>query len=163
MDAIDTWKRAGALADPQLAASVLATDAVLVSPLTTRFTFCGPAEIEELLAGVFEILGDYRYERDMRGDGEAFLSAWARVRGVDLHELQHLELAGDGTISRITIAMRPLVALTAFAREIGPVMARRQGSSATARKLALAGALLDSVAGTGDRKFIPLAAPRRVR
>lgn len=163
MNIIDTWKVAGERGDAQLAVSTLADNVELVSPLTAKFRFHGSAELSQLLEAVFEVATNYRYVTDIRGEREAFLTATADVRGVELQELIHLELDKSGMISRITIAMRPLPAMTAFTRAMGPVLARKQGNPSRARKLALAGAFLDAVARTGDEKFIPLAAPRHAQ
>ena len=160
MTAIDTWKTAGGTGDLESAVAALAPDAELVSPLTAQFSFRGRDEISQLLDAVFEVVSDYRYERDLRGDREAFLTVRAQVRGVEIHEVQHLELDQDGAISRITVSVRPLPALTALTRALGPALSRRQGRPAAARKLTLAGAFLDTVARTGDTKYVPLAAPR---
>ena len=160
---IDTWKAAGERGDAQLAISTLAHNVELVSPLTEKFRFHGTAELAQLLEAVFEVATNYRYMADIRGERDAFLTATATVRGVDLQELMHLELDERGMISRITIAMRPLPAITAFTRAMGPVLARKQGSPSRARKLAVAGAFLDTIAQTGDEKFIPLAAPRNAQ
>lgn len=159
MNSIDGWKQDGAGRDPDAAVVVIAPRCELVSPPTDQFRFRGRGEIGQLLDAVFEVVSDFRYERDLRGDGEAFLTSRARVGDVEIHEFQHLELDRDGAIARITLAVRPLPALTALTRALGPALTRRQGRSARARRLARAGALLDAVARVGDRKYVPLAAP----
>lgn len=159
MNSIDVWKSAGATGDVEGAVAALAVDAELVSPLTAQFSFRGRGEISQLLDAVFEVVSDYRYECDLRGDREAVLTVRAQVRGVEMHEVQHLEIDQDGAISQVTLAVRPLPALTALARALGPALSRRQRKPPAARKLALAGTFLDSVARTGDTKYVPLAAP----
>lgn len=163
MNSIDAWKQAGAARDADAAVAAIALHGELVSPLTDQFGFRGRGEIGQLLEAVFEIVSDYRYERDLRGDEEAFLTSRARVGGVEIHEFQHLELDRDGAITRITLAVRPLPALTALTRALGPALARRQGHPARARRLAHAGAFLDAVARAGDRNYVPLAAPGSAR
>lgn len=160
---IDTWKEAGELGDAGLAVSTLALDVELVSPLTARFRFHGRSELAQLLEAVFEVVTNFQYVTDIRGDREAFLTSTAMVRDVEIQELMHLELDESGMISRITLAMRPLPAITAFTRAMGPVLARKQGSPASARTLALAGAFLDAIAQAGDARLIPLAAPANAR
>ena len=158
---LDNWYAAGLHHDPELAASALADHVEMVSPLTDGFVFSGRDEIRELLSAVFEAIADYHPDSILRDGSTAVVVGRATVRGVDLEEFQHLELDDDGRISRITIAMRPLPAITAFARELGPVLARRQGNPRAARTLRFAGAFLDKIAATGDLRFIPLAAPSR--
>ncbi|MFC0676032.1 hypothetical protein [Brachybacterium hainanense] len=161
MSAIEIWRRAGETGDPQAAVRALGDGAELVSPFTERFVFRGPEEVEVLLTAVFSVVSGFRYEHEIRDGSAALLVARARVRGVDLHEMQHLELEADGRIRRITLAMRPLTAITALARELGPVLARAHGRPGAARTLRVTAALLDAVASTGERRFIPLAAPPR--
>lgn len=160
-NAAEVWRRGGEDGDAHASASALAEDVVLVSPLTDRFTFRGRDEVEDLLTSVFEVFTDIVYDVPIRA-GDAFvLSGVGSVRGVRLEELQRHELNADGEIRRVTIVMRPLPAVTALLRELGPRVARAQGRPAVAVVLRLAGAFLDTVATSGDRHFIPLARPSR--
>lgn len=98
-----------------------------------------------LLAEVFEVYSQFRYIDELRADGRAVLVASAQLRGRQLTEMQHLTLATDGRISRVTLAMRPLPAVTAFQRSLGPRVARRQGRAGAARVLSVAGTFLRSI------------------
>ncbi|MBD3942129.1 nuclear transport factor 2 family protein [Microbacterium sp. NEAU-LLC] len=160
IDAIEAWKRSGEAGDAATAVAALTPDAELISPLTERFRFRGRDEIEPLLRTVLAVIDDYRYVAEAHADEHVFLTATFSVAGTQVEEFQHLELAPDGRIARLALAMRPLPALTAFARALGPALATAQGDARAARTLRFAGAFLDSVAATGDRRFIPLAAPR---
>lgn len=161
MSAIQTWRQAGESGDHRAALTALAEDVELISPITERYAFRGHREVGTVLESVFTVVSGFRYVVEVADGREVLLVARARVRGVDLQEFQHLELGEDGLIHRITLAMRPLVAITALARELGPVLARAEGRHREARTLRWAGAFLDSVAATGDQRFIPLAAPPR--
>jgi hypothetical protein len=161
VDVIEQWKSAGETADAALAAEVLADDAVLISPLTDGFAFRGREQIRELLVSAFEVLDGIRFDGEVRGDDEVVLFATTTVRGRTLNECQRLRLDDSGLIRELTLYMRPLPAVTAFTRALGPVIARAQGHAGTARVLTAAGALLDGVASSGDRTFMPMAAPGR--
>jgi ketosteroid isomerase-like protein len=162
-DWVTHWKQAGEAGEAHTAAEALAADAVLVSPLTERFVFRGRPEIEELLGSVFEVFHTIRFTQDLRSADRAALFAEGRVGGTALQEAQHLELDEEGRIVRLTLMMRPLPAVTAFVRALGPRIARREGRAGAARVLALGGLLLDSTASTGDRRFVPLARPESAR
>lgn len=163
-DPIEQWKAAGEDGDATAAVGALRADAELVSPITDQFVFHGPEEIALLLRSVFAVVDDFRYTDDIRSGAAAVLTATSTVAGTALHEMQHLELDADsGRIRRVTAWIRPLPALTRLGRLLGPELARRQGRSGAARALVLAGGLLDHLAGTGDRQFVPLAAPPSVR
>ncbi|KRE21823.1 nuclear transport factor 2 family protein [Agromyces sp. Soil535] len=156
------WRSAAEAGDAAAAVGCLAPDVVLVSPLTDRFRFEGRSQLFELLDDVFAVMRDIRFVDELRAaDGRTvMLSATARIADrVDVTELQRLRLGEANTIAEITIAMRPLPALTALLRALGPRVARRQGHPLRAPLLGAAGAMLDSVAASGDRRFLPLAAP----
>lgn len=160
-DWLSRWKTAVEAGDAHTAAEAVAAEAVLVSPLTDRFEFRGRGEIETLLRSVFEVFTGIGFLDDLRGDGRAVLVAEGDVGALRLWEAQHLLLDRDGRIDRMTLAMRPLPAVTAFTRALGPRVVREQGRPGMARVLAGAGAFLDTVAASGDRRFLPLASPER--
>lgn len=160
-DWVTYWRVGGEACDARAATEALTEDAELVSPLTNRFSFHGREVIQGLLAEVFEVYSEFHYVDELRDDGRVMLVASARVRGEQLTELQHLTLDTDGRISRVTLAMRPLPAVTAFQRALGPRLARRQGRPGAARILSAAGTFLDRMTSSGDRRFTPLADPNR--
>jgi hypothetical protein len=88
------------------------------------------------------------------------LFASARIGDVSLGEAQQIRLDDNGLLSEITLFMRPIPAMTALLRALGPRMARRQGRPGVAHVLVAAGTLLDGVASRGDARFVPLASPR---
>ena len=142
-----------------MARSALADGAVLISPLTDQFRFEGADVIGELLEDVFTVMTEVRFT-DTIVDGDlAVLFATARVGDRALEEAQRIRLDESGLISEITLFMRPIPALTALLRGIGPKVARRQGKPGVARVLTAAGAALDAIAAGGDARFVPLAAP----
>lgn len=161
-DVITAWRAAGEAGDASAAVKCLAPDVVLVSPLTDRFRFVGPTQLYDLLSDVFAVLRDIRYVDELRSDDGRTIMLAANLRIADRFdgtELQRLRLDDANEIAEITIAMRPLPALTALLRALGPRVARRQGHPLRAPLLGAAGAMLDGVATTGDRRFLPLAAP----
>lgn len=160
-DWVAHWKDGGEACDARAAAEALTEDAELVSPLTDRFSFRGHEVIQGLLTEVFEVYSQFRYIDELRADGRAVLVASAQLRALQLTELQHLTLDTDGRICRVTLAMRPLPAVTAFQRALGPRVARRQGRAGVARILGAAGTFMDSMASSGDRRLTPLADPNR--
>lgn len=91
------------------------------------------------------------------------LTARDRFGGIDLHEAQLLGLDERGDIAGITIFLRPMSAATRRPEALGARIARRQGRRGVAALLTVAGGFLHRVAAAGDRCFLPLAAPPRVR
>jgi SnoaL-like domain len=160
---VDAWRSAAQAGDAKAAVAAMAEDVELVSPITDQFTFEGRAELERLLTSVFEVFKDIRFEVQSGNDRHVFVKAAGRVGKLRLEEMQYLELDDEGRIRRLTLMMRPLTSVTRFLRLLGPRVARRQGQRRTAGVLTVAGAFLDSVASSGDRVFLPMASPERVR
>lgn len=157
--ALENWKGALKTEDLSLLRSALSEDAVLVSPLTNQFTFDGRDTIVELMADVFQVLKRIEVLEEVNGEGHTALFLRAHVGDTPLEEAQHIRFNSDGLIHHITLYMRTIPAMTKLLRGLGPLVARRQHHPATARLLVVTGALLDNVAQTGDRRFVPLAAP----
>ncbi len=156
---VDAWMRAGEAGDAAAARAVLAEDAVLVSPLTSQFRFEGADEVEALLTDVFRVMTGIHYD-DRFDDGDRVaLFASATIAGRQMSEAQRLRLDADGRIREVTLFMRPIPAMTALLRALGPLTARRQGKPGLEIVLRGAGAVLDGIASSGDARFVPLAAP----
>lgn len=160
---ISRWQQAEETGDAELAGTALAEQAELISPLTEAFTFRNRAEIVELLHSVFDAISDITVTGrfDDPDTRRCVLVLSGTVRGARLDETQVLDLDEEGRITRIAIQMRPLPAVTGLLRELGTRVPQRQGRPVAAGVLRAAGFLLDSVAGTGEKVFLPMAAPRR--
>lgn len=158
-DALEAWIDAGEKGDAEAAGAALADNVVLISPITDRFTFTGRDEVVDLLRDVFDVISGIHYVRVDRTPSSAVLFVKARIGDLAINEAQFVDFDPEGNISTLTLFFRPLTASTRFLRELGPRVARRQGNAGTARTLAAAGLFLDSVAASGDRTFVPMAAP----
>ncbi len=158
-DWVEQWMDAASAGDAGRALRSLTVDAELVSPITDRFTFRGNAEIGPLLTSVFDVFTGIRFTAQLRSGDRAALFGEGMVGTRRLQEAQHLELDADGRIARLTLMMRPLPAVTAFIRRLGPLAARRQGRAGTARVLTAAGAKQGSDASPGVSPFQPMARP----
>jgi hypothetical protein len=159
-DTIERWRQAGEERDAEAAAKCLSDDVVLVSPLTEQFEFHGRDAVRELLTVAFTAIEGIEYRTQSEGDGTWALSYTARVRGLALEEAQLLRLDDHGLIREITLFVRPLPAATALMSALGPEIARRQGRRGLARFLAANTAPLHAMVRFGDRRVVPLAAPR---
>ena len=159
-DAVQRWRRAGETGDATAAAACLAPDVVLISPLTDQFRFSGREQVRAVLDAVFAVVDDFVFDGAV-GEGQTrTLLCRGRVGGQVLEEVQLLRLDDAGLISEITLFCRPLPALTALMQALGPELARRQGSPGLAAFLAAATGPLHAMTSLGDRRIVPLAAPR---
>lgn len=159
-DAVSIWRRAGEAGDAGLARTALADDAVLVSPLTEQFRFEGGDTIAELFDDAFAVLTEIRFTDQITDHDRIALVAQARIGDRAVEEAQRLRLDGSGLIGELTIFLRPLPALTALLRALGPRVSRRLGKPGTARLLGVAGAALDGMATSDDARFMPMVRPR---
>lgn len=157
---VDRWCEAGERADADAAAACLAPDVELISPLTEQFRFVGREQVGALLAEAFTTISDIRFHTRV-GEGTTHALFYrARMGEQPLEEAQLLRLDGAGLISEITLFGRPLPALTTLMRRLGPALARQQGRPALAVVLAAATGPLDAMTRLGERRVVPLAAPR---
>ena len=104
---------------------VLAPDVRLRSPLIVR-PFSGREAAIELFEVLFEICGDFRITHEFAAsDSHAFF--WrAEIGGRSIEGADLIKSNDEGKITEITVLIRPLVDIAAFAAAIGPALARRR-------------------------------------
>ncbi|WP_432535794.1 nuclear transport factor 2 family protein [Kineococcus arenarius] len=158
--AIARWRAAGEAGDAAAAVSALSRDVRLISPITERFAFTGRAQVHELLEVALEAVEGIVYTDQVLQGRTAALFYEGSVAGVRLHEAQRLRLDAEGLISEITLFVRPLPALTALMRRLGPELTRRGGHPVLARLIPVAAGALHSMATTGENEIMPRTAPR---
>lgn len=155
------WRAASEALDAERAAACLAGDAVLISPLTARFTFQGRDQVADVLAAAFEVIQQVRFHTEV-GDGQTrALFYHGACDGQAFEEAQLLRLDDGGLISELTFFGRPLPGVTAVMRRIGPAILRRQGRGRFASVIGLAAGPLHGLTSSGERYLMPLAAPGR--
>jgi hypothetical protein len=106
--------------------SLLAPGVVLNSPIIGRAAFEGRQAASELYSAIIEGFADFRYTREMTGDGEQLLAFEGTLRGTRLEGVDIIRVDEDGLIAEMTVMIRPLAGVIAFLVEIGPLVARRQ-------------------------------------
>jgi hypothetical protein len=107
-------------------ADALADDVVLHSPVMTT-PFKGREAGTELYGILFEAFGEFEItDAFAAGDRHAFYwradlgGRW--IQGTDL-----IRSDAQGKIAEVTVMIRPLVDIAAFAAAVGPALARRRG------------------------------------
>jgi hypothetical protein len=103
-----------------------ASDAVVRSPITGRFTFSGREQLERLFAAVLEVFNDIEYTDELRNGDTAVLVAKATVDGTPIELVDHLLLDADGKIRELTVFFRPLPAIAVAARALGSSLLRAE-------------------------------------
>jgi len=107
--------------------ATLAPDAELVSPVSGKLLFRGTEDIHFLLAAVYGLLTDVRWDPDIGDDHMRVAVGGARVGGVRIGDAMVFELDEQGRIRRIRPHLRPWLALTVFSLMVAPRVARRPG------------------------------------
>ncbi len=123
---VHPFRAAWATRDLQAWSATFAPDVVLRSPLI-QTPFEGKESATELYGVLFDALRDVEITHESSaGDSHAFFwraAAGRRtIEGADL-----LRADGDGRIREITVLIRPLASLAAFAEVVGPPLAAKRG------------------------------------
>ena len=94
---------------------LLAPDVVFHSPVTFH-PFVGRETVTRLLNEVAQVFEDFRYTRELAGEGAHALIFAARVGDRELEGLDLLRFDEQGLIADFTVMLRPLSALVPFAQ-----------------------------------------------
>ena len=159
-EAVAAWRAAGEARDAAAAVAALSEDVRLISPITEQFTFDGRAQVRTLLEVALAAIDAITYTDQVAEGRTVALFYSGRIGTTRLYEAQRLRLADDGLIREITLFVRPLPALTRLMTRLGPELARRNGRPGLARLVPLTAGMLHSMADTGEKRFMPKAAPR---
>jgi len=97
---------------------LLAPEVVFHSPVTFH-PFVGRETVTRLLNEVGLVFEDFRYTRELHGQGAHALIFAARVGDRELEGLDLLRFDEQGLIADFTVMLRPLSALVPFAQAMG--------------------------------------------
>jgi hypothetical protein len=104
----------------------LAPDVVLHSPLITA-PFRGRQTAAELYGVLFDRLDNVEVV-DEFSTGTSYVCFWrADVGGRRIEGADFIRSNAEGKIAEVRVLIRPLISITAFARDIGPPLAAKQG------------------------------------
>jgi hypothetical protein len=99
-------------------AALLADDVEFRSPAVHR-PYQGREAVAHLLRHAEATLEDLTYVDELRGERSVGLIFTAHVGDKDVEGLDHLELDGEGRITRLRVMIRPLSGLIAVAQTMG--------------------------------------------
>ncbi|MDX6617361.1 MAG: hypothetical protein QOD60_2452 [Solirubrobacterales bacterium] len=137
--------------DPEMARAALAEDVILRSPIFS-VEFDGVDEATDVIAAVYEAIGEIEYLYDAPGDPHVFI--WrSDVDGEPVEGTDLVRYDEAGKITEITVFFRPLRGIAAFLDKTGPILAKRRGKSTLLPRLLAPppSAMMRSVAGLGPR------------
>jgi SnoaL-like protein len=111
--------------DPEMARAAFADDVVVRSPIFS-VEFDGVDEATDVMAAVFQTVGEMDYFYDERG-ADLHVFAWRTdVDGEPLEGVDIVRYDNAGKIAEVTIHMRPLRGIAAFLDKGGPILAENQ-------------------------------------
>jgi hypothetical protein len=102
--------------DTEAMAAALADDVVFHSPVAFR-PYAGKPMVAAILRGVLRVFEDFRYVRELGGDGgrDHALVFTTRIGDVAVEGCDFLHLDENGLIDEFTVMVRPLSAAQALA------------------------------------------------
>lgn len=126
-DGLRRWHEVVAAKDAAALPDLVAAEAVFHSPAMFK-----PQEGRDLvvayLGAALRVLGvDFHYERSWANPTGAVLEFRSVVGGREIHGVDIIEFAPDGTISDFTVMVRPMSALTTLVEHMGAELARMSG------------------------------------
>jgi hypothetical protein len=114
----DRFRAAAEAKDFSQIDDLLAEDIVFRSPAVFK-PYEGRDVVKAILGAVVQVFEDFRYLDQVEGDDRAVLIFEARVGDRELQGVDILRFADDGTVSELTVMIRPLSGLNAVAEEMG--------------------------------------------
>jgi hypothetical protein len=103
--------------------AALHPDVVFRSPVVHK-PYEGREPTMHLLGHIVEVLEDFRYTDELRGEGTHALIFQARVGDRELEGLDHLTVGRDGLVTQLVVMLRPLSGLAAAAQAMGERLER---------------------------------------
>ncbi len=132
--------------------AALDPEVLVHSPITHRIKFRGVAEARTLFETALDVLEDVTYTEEFVEDGVQILCSRVAF-GDHVGEMTiRLRLGEEGLVRELTVYMRPLFTLMAFAASLVPSLARRRGRGRAFAAWLLT-APLARLAYWGDRLF----------
>lgn len=126
-DSIARYRAASEANDIDTIMSVLAPDASLISPVSSRMVFRGHDDLRALLTAVYGSLRGLRWHTEVGDDRTRVVIGTCKVGPLRLDDAMVFELAPDGQIETIRPHLRPWLSLTVFALILGAKLAGNVG------------------------------------
>jgi hypothetical protein len=108
-------------------ADILSPDFVINSPITAAFSFRGREDAMTLFRIVRAEMEDLKHHELLGADDSWTQRFEVRVRGRLLEGVDVLRFDAGGRLAAMTVFVRPLCGLTAFAAAVAPSVGRHRG------------------------------------
>lgn len=127
---IESWHNLLEANDPSGLDSLLADDAVFISPVV-HTPQRGKALTKGYLSAAFEVLfnASFRYVREIVGDSDAMLEFETEVDGILVNGVDIISWNEHGKITEFKVMVRPLKAITVIHERMGAMLAASKSGS----------------------------------
>ena len=124
---IDAWHALVRSQDPRGLASLLAEDAVFVSPVV-HTPQRGKAITQAYLSAAFQVFFNpsFRYVREIRGTSDAMLEFETTIDGVSVNGVDIIKWNQDGRIIEFKVMVRPLKAIQVIHERMAAMLSSMQ-------------------------------------
>ncbi|QOF80121.1 nuclear transport factor 2 family protein [Variovorax sp. 38R] len=112
IDTLSTWHRLVKARDVAGLDTLLADDAVFLSPVVHR-PQVGKAITKQYLAAAFQVFFNesFRYVRELQGPNDAVLEFELELDGIAINGVDMMKWNADGQITEFKVMLRPLKAV----------------------------------------------------
>jgi hypothetical protein len=110
----DAFRAAAEAKDFRAAEDLLASDVTFRSPVVFK-PYEGRDQVQLILSAVVQVFEDFRYIEQVEAEDVAVLQFETRVGDRQLQGVDILKFAHDGTITELTVMVRPMSGVHALA------------------------------------------------
>ena len=124
IDTIDTWYKVAKAGDVDALDTLLAEDAVMLSPVVFKRQE-GKAITKLYLAAAFKVFFNetFNYVRELRSDDSAGLEFEVIIDGIQVNGIDLIQWNEQGQIVEFKVMIRPLKAINIIHQKMGEILA----------------------------------------
>lgn len=124
IDTIDTWYKVAKAGDVDALDTLLAEDAVMLSPVVFKPQE-GKAITKLYLAAAFKVFFNetFNYVRELRSDDSAGLEFEVIIDGIQVNGIDLIQWNEQGQIVEFKVMIRPLKAINIIHQKMGEILA----------------------------------------
>lgn len=124
IDTIDTWYKVAKAGDVDALDTLLAEDAVMLSPVVFKPQE-GKAITKLYLAAAFKVFFNetFNYVRELRSDDSAGLEFEVIIDGIQVNGIDLIQWNEQGQIVEFKVMIRPLKAINIIHQKMGVILA----------------------------------------
>lgn len=131
-----------------------AEDIVLWSPIATD-PFVGKTEVAELMRELVDLMDELEYPEEWNCGSTEIVTFRGRIGGWPVEGVELLRHDDEGKVREIRVHTRPITGSAAFAKALGPALAKRRGKRRNHLIVLLTAYFGPRVLATGEKIAFP--------